>query len=141
MKNISTNNKDELYTCSKKKDDLNTLLERVDYANNYDSKININSWLSLISFIATLFVCLFVYNNFTSHNFFTIFLVIFIIFRQYHNYYQHHIINMIHYNTDNNIKKIRKKLNLKRVKKIKIGSYEKDTDRFHYSYKNFNYDS
>ena len=138
--NCTDSKKYQLYTCGKKQESINTLLERIDYANNYNSKINITSWISVISLVITLFICLFVYSTVTSYNFFAIFLITFTIFRMSHNYYDHHMIKFIHYSTDKNIRIIRKKLKLPKLTKLDCGSNEKCMNRFYYLYKKYNYD-
>jgi hypothetical protein len=102
-----------------KTEDVETLLNRIDYFNNVNKDINFNAFNIISSISITLFVCFYVYENIEIKNFFGIFFIIFVCLSSLRSFYEHHVIKSMHHCVDKNLKILRKKLNCKRFKNLK----------------------
>lgn len=118
------------------KDSIDILLNRLDYGNNIDSKLNTNSWLVLKSIILSFFLSVFLLNTIpTTRIFLSTVFIVFIILNAFKNYSKHHETNCINYFMDRNIQLIRVKLNIKKRKTNLIPNIETRINPQYYIHK------
>ena len=118
-----------------KDESVETLLQRLDYANNMNGKIHFRAWILLQSIVVTFFLSYYVYNSFCGvQTFLVIVILVMVVLLGTHTFYEHHINRFNHYFTDQNIKNIRKKLRLKTVQLIPntISPFDHTCDYYRY---------
>ncbi len=98
---------------TRKVDSLRDIVDKIDYANNFNSKFDNISIIITQSFIITFFISFYVFNHFDKKRVIALFFLNFIILTAFNNFTKHHMINRVHHFADKNIKKLRKQLNIK----------------------------
>lgn len=99
----------------KKSDSVATLIDRIDWANNYPGRIELFFRYILYSIIISFVLCLVIQNSLPSPLVYTQCVVVtWILLRCFYYYTQHHCDKYSNYAIDRNINMIRKKLNLKK---------------------------
>ena len=102
-----------------KKEMLNTLLSRIQWVNNYKSRINFSARMYFPAFLIAFMICSVFSLNIRQFVF--IILLSWIILMSHHRWIDHHSDKFVNYYIDKNVEIIRKKLKLpKRLKKLNL---------------------
>jgi hypothetical protein len=97
------------------KEPINTLIDRIDWANNYKGRVDINSRYLIYSLVITFCILSVTENRLPSVlSYIRGVLIMFILLRTFHFYLNHHAEKFPHYAIDRNIKILRKKMKLKK---------------------------
>jgi hypothetical protein len=107
------NNKSVSKGYGAKNDSLATLLDRIEWSNNYPGRINVAGRYGLYAVILSFFLSIIYLHDLDAQKLLQSILVIWVILMSSHNFFVHHSDKFCSYFTERNLNLIRKKLNKK----------------------------
>ena len=125
---------------TQKNDDVATMLSRIQWANQYNSKVSIFTRLMVQAIVIAFLVCLVLLNKLPSGiEYLRILLVILFVLFTTHSFIDFHADKFIPYAINSNVSKIRRKLKLNTVKYSDLSEQKTKFSPTHECFR-FNYD-